>query len=91
MELSALWRLLLLEFDQKTAKLGQNLCPLYRECPLYGVSILERFHCIMERHGRRKSAIPSAEPISKDEVLPQNVHSSDRQEILPEGTLCEEK
>ena len=24
----------------------QNLCPLYRECPLYGVSVVERFHCI---------------------------------------------
>ena len=45
MELSALQRLFLVEFDQKTAKLGQNLCPLYRECPLYGVSVLERFHC----------------------------------------------
>ena len=26
--------------------MGQNLCPLYREYPLYGVSVLERFHCI---------------------------------------------
>ena len=46
MEVSALQRLHLVEFDQKTKKLGQNLCPVYRESPLYGVSVLERFHCI---------------------------------------------
>ena len=46
MELSALQRLLLIEFDQNTTISGQNLCPLYRECPRYGVSVLERFHCI---------------------------------------------
>ena len=45
MEVSTLERLLLTEFDQKTSNLGRNLCPLYRECPLYGVSILERFLC----------------------------------------------
>ena len=28
-----------------TAKFGQNLCLLYRGCPLYGMSVLERFHC----------------------------------------------
>ena len=42
---SALYRLLLVEFNQKTEKLGQNLCLLYRECPFYGVSVLERFCC----------------------------------------------
>ena len=47
MKVSALQRLLLTEFDQKTSNLGRNLCPLYRECPLYGVSVLERFHCIV--------------------------------------------
>ena len=46
MEVSALQRLLLTEFDQKTSNLGRNLCPLYRECLLYGVSVLERFLCI---------------------------------------------
>ena len=45
MEVSALKRLLLTEFDKKTSNLGRNLCPLYRECPLYGVSVLERFLC----------------------------------------------
>ena len=28
-------------------KLVQNLCLLYRECPLYGVSVLERFLCTL--------------------------------------------
>ena len=41
MEVSALQRLL----AQKTKKLVQNICPLYRECPLHGVSVLKRFHC----------------------------------------------
>ena len=26
--------------------MGQNICTLYREYLLYGVSVLERFHCI---------------------------------------------
>ena len=38
--------MILTEFGQKTTKLGQDLSPLYRECPLYGVPVLERFHCI---------------------------------------------
>ena len=38
--------LVLTEFDLKNTKMGQNLCPLYKECPLYGVSVLDRFHCI---------------------------------------------
>ena len=28
----------------RTTKLGQNLCPLYRECLLYGVSVLRCIH-----------------------------------------------
>ena len=35
----------MIEFYQKTGKLRQNLCPLYRKCPLYGMSVLEIFHC----------------------------------------------
>ena len=49
MELSGLQRLFLTEFNQISTKLGQNLCPLYRECPLYGVSVSERFHCISKK------------------------------------------
>ena len=29
--------IILVVFDQKTTKLVQNLCPLYRECLLYGI------------------------------------------------------
>ena len=35
MKFSALWRLHLME----NFKLGQNICPLYRECPPYSVSL----------------------------------------------------
>ena len=45
MEVFALWRLPLIEIDHNTAKLGQIFYPLYRKCPLYGESVLERFHC----------------------------------------------
>ena len=46
-EVSALQRLLLIEFYQETTKLGQNLCPFYKECPLCDASLLEGFHCIL--------------------------------------------
>ena len=46
MEVPALQRLLLIEFHQEIEKLGQKFIPLYGECPLYGVSVLERFYCI---------------------------------------------
>ena len=39
------FRLLLRDFDQKTVKSGQSLRPLYRDCPIFGVSVLETFHC----------------------------------------------
>ena len=38
-----------MKVDWKTTKSGQNLNPFYRECRLYGVSVLERFHCIIRR------------------------------------------
>ena len=42
-------RLHLIDFDQKTTTLGQNLCPLYRECPLYGASVSVRLHFVSEK------------------------------------------
>ena len=41
MEVSALQRLLLSEFDLKNTKLGQNLCPLYRVSALWCVRLSE--------------------------------------------------
>ena len=41
---------MLVGFDLKDTKLGQNLCPLYRDCLLYGVSFFERFHCSYRLH-----------------------------------------
>ena len=40
------------DFDYKTSWLGKNLCPLYRECLLYSVSVLERFHCIKKEQSQ---------------------------------------
>ena len=52
MEVSVLQRLLSIELNQKITKLMQNSCPHYRECPLYGASVLERFHCANKDIGK---------------------------------------
>ena len=38
---------MLIEFDLKTAKLRKNLCPFYRECSLYGVSVFSYLRWVL--------------------------------------------
>ena len=69
MEVSVLQKVLLQDFDQETTKLGQNLCPLYRECR-FMVPFLhstERFHCTVISTHRRGSDTLYLEEYGKQE------------------------
>ena len=42
-------------------------CPLFLECPLFGISPIGRFHCTMEKRGFRQKPVY---PVSSSTRLP---------------------
>ena len=64
----------LVEFDRKTTKSGQNLCSFYEEYPLYGVSVLERFHCCEVGNKRRAPQLAIDKIIWSRQVSSKNVY-----------------